>query len=82
MTKYGLFKELKPGIGNGPGFFRVPGPEFGFDSGFGFPDENKRLTKLGAKSGSQILNSGFRAGLDFGSEFRVPGRKPGIICIF
>ena len=33
-------------------------------------------------SGSQILNSGFRAGLDFGSGFRVPGRKPGIFWIF
>ena len=36
----------------------------------------------GPGSGSQILNSGFRAGLDFGSGFRVPGRKPGIFGIF
>ena len=28
-------------------------------------------------SGSEILNSGFRAGFVFASGFRVPGRNPG-----
>ena len=36
----------------------------------------------GLGSGSQILNFGFRAGLDFGSGFRVPERKPRIFRFF
>ena len=38
--------------------------------------------RAGLGSVSKILNSGFRAGLVFGSGFRVPGRKPGIFWNF
>ena len=61
------FAYCKTGIGNGPGFFLVAGPEFGFpgfgpgsgfDSGFRVPEKTRNFSQLTFK-------------------FWVPGRVPG-----